>query len=960
MRRVVRTAGILMIVVSFLAGYAPPGVVAEDEASLYDASAPVTVIPESSPSVAVATPPAATSDPGSPTAAPVAARAPLTAPAASPASAATPKPSPKNLCSDLEVTAPNPPAGFVVTLRNGEPATFQARDADGNASELQGGIVLRYEPQGFTKTKVCIVLGADGLQVAYEFERANERAIRKRGGVPFADAEDRFELRLVDANDASKSLLVGVNALGKCVVTRTSLVDQHSTACTVAALPSPSPAPPRAPHGTVVPSPTPAPELKPTVCYDNTEDSLCGTVTIQLGALEDVLNPRPTPHGAPGVIELWLHAGTAAAPPARCADASATNGVWNCRPYDVEFLDKAANLPPRISGEVANSGAGASGGGGDSGSSSARLVRAATTTAGANAKQDNGKGFSGLLTVVRPVNFNSRISFETQNTNFITSIDKQTQRYLTNFSAEQVQTGPAGDKLAATATNADDFATYDAPALFRVIDKPFRGFSSSSVPKSQNKAFDWSDVLDLQPFNPAKINEVTYGAKYMWFPTRSAFGAGYYRDRTEGATGTMIHGEGTIGDLTVGASEVVASTQTVSKNLYVTKGPDGTGNSRLHSANTVFGAAQAFGGGVWQSFVRFASVDTGNDVLAAVSSSSRDGGRIVEEDGQALRYATLFGYRGIDPGYTPLGTAYNPLTGTHMAFGRIARAMIFPGKDSDQTFETTVSAARAIAGPGQPARYSSVGLTQSLPLGAWFKTLEQFSVNLVLARSTIARTVIARQSGKYIVDDQTPVNNDTATASLGYTSKFVQLSLGQSATHSPSCTQPKNKPVMCDSTFAHGLTAAATARLGLFVLDGNIAPGSTQSNNPGGTSLASNQLVRAALLAYHVCGLPTGFLKGIGLEPTLVLKNNISENQSAFIPGTLIEESVDIGKTSGQFAVRFSLKRVYDAPGANSGLATNTFGVGLVSGSQTRWTAYKKIDPCLNPIKKTDKPETAS
>ena len=924
MRRTIRAAGYVMLVLSFVIGYSPLGVSAGDDVFAIGAAGDV----------------AAGTDAGSSTVA-------HAAPSATPAPEKTGAP-----CSDMErsvPTPPPPPPGFVVMLRNGEPAQFGGLDAGGSPTPLPRGIVLPYAPTGFTNTHVCFILGDDGLKVAYEFERRNERVIRKRDGVPFDDAEDRFELRLVDSNDPTRSLRVGVNAGGKCVVTRTSLVDQHSASCTVAALPSPAPAA------------TSTPDLQPTDCYDREQHELCGTVTIQLGVLEDALNPRPTQPGRPAVIELWLHAGTAAPLPARCADASQQNGAWSCRQYNVQFTDKAGDLRSRISGEIANSGAGAGGGAGGSASSSAtRLPRAAASTAATNAKQDNGKGLSGLLTVVRPVTYNSRLSFETQNTNFITSIDKQTQRYLTNFSAEQVQTGPAGDKLAPTATNADDFATYDAQSLFRVIDKPYRGFSSSSVPKSQNKAFDWSDVLDLQPFNPAKINEVTYGGKYMWFPTHSAFGAGYYRDRVAAATGTIIHGEGTIGSLTVGASEVVASAQSPSKNLYLTKGSDGTGSPRLHSANTVFGAAQGFGDGVWQSFIRFASVDTGNDVLAAISSSSRDGGRIVEENGQALRYSSLFGYRGIDPAYTPLATGYNPLSGTHMVFARIARAMVLPGKDADQTLETALSVARAIAGPGQPARYSSVSLTQALPLGGWFTGLKDYSVNVVLARSTLARTVVARQSGKFIVNDQSPVNNDTATASLGYSSKFIQLSLGQSATHSPACNQVKNQPVICDATFAHGLTAAATARLGLFVLDGNIAPGSAQSNNPGGTSLASNQLVRTALLAYHVCGPSKGLFKGLGLEPTLVLKNNISEQDSSFIPGTLIEESVDIGKTAGQLALRLSLKRVYDAPGGNSGLAANTFGIGIVSGSQTRWAAYKKIDPCLNPIKKTDKPAVAS
>ena len=467
-----------------------------------------------------------------------------------------------------------------------------------------------------------------------------------------------------------------------------------------------------------------------------------------------------------------------------------------------------------------------------------------------------------------------------------------------------------------------------------MIPRPYRGYQEvGAAPKSELKAFDATNLLDLTPFDPAHVKDVTYGGKLTWFPTDAAFGMGYYRDSTSGASGTILHGDGTTGRVTVGVSEVVANAQTASSNKYVTA---------LHTANTVIGFGTKFGGDDgWKTFLRFGTTASGRDRLAAISYAEPGAGLVADLDGTTRRNSVLVGYRAIDAGYAPLATQYDVFAGNQLLFARLGQTTTRWGAKAARVYETSLSVARGANG-GIPA-YSSVGLTRTVPLYGGF------SLDLVAARSTIAGSVVARQDGKFLVTGAaatTLLNNDTATANLSYQNNTFQLKLGESLTHSPACSSATS----CASPFAHALTGSASAVSGYWLVNGNIQPGSTQTNNPGGTSIASNQIVRSYLAAYHVCSIFGGKL---GFEPSLVYKNNISEDSSAFTPGNLIEEDVDIGNLDGA-ALRLSYKRAADQKWVPVPLTGKAFSFTIVTKESTIWRTNKALDPCIRRIEKKD------
>ena len=783
-----------------------------------------------------------------------------------------------------------------------------------------------------TPKPVTITLDDKGLTVKYKIDAGVPLVTkRKVNGVPMVEptagmpGEDRFELTVGSTDPARKDhfVTVVVNADSKCYLTGLQVRDPDQHAACMAPSPTPSPAPAASPSAT-----TPAP---PTL--------LAGTVTVPLGFLGSTLDPKP------GVQQFYLcyaHR-SSALPFTDPAYVAEMKKAGTCEPFNVVILDGSGGVY-RVAGQAGDANqksSSASSSGGDASSAALRSALArheSVPTGASNSAQQSNKGTSvgAFGTFVHPFSFSVRGSMEVQNNSLFSSIDKQTQRYLSDFSATQATITPSGLNVSESPSTSDNFPQIDVDILQRVVPRPYRGYQETgAAPKSELKAFDATNLLDLKPFDPSHIKEVTYGGKLTWLPTDAAFGLGYYRDRVQGATGTILHGDGTFGNVTFGASEVIANTQTPSSNKYVTA---------LHTANTVVGALGAFGrDNGWKTFVRFGSVATGNDWLGTISYAEPGAGRILDDDGTTLRHSMLLGYRAIDARYDPLATQYDIFAGNQMAFARLGSSLTRWGK-TPRVYETTLSLARAANG-GIPS-YSNVGLTHTIPL------YDGLSLDLVAARSTMAGSVAARQSGKFVVTGApaaTLLDNDTATANLSYQTSTVQLKLGESLTHSPSC----DSATSCTSPFAHALTGSASVVSGYWLVNGNIQPGSTQTNNPGGTSIASNQIVRSYLAAYHVCHV---FGTSVGMEPSLVYKNNISEDTSAFTPGNLIEEDVDIGALNGA-ALRLSYKRAADQHWLPTPLTGNAFSFAIVSSSQTLWQTNKKIDPCIAREKNNNQPK---
>ncbi|HEY6234724.1 MAG TPA: hypothetical protein VIW69_06470 [Candidatus Elarobacter sp.] len=819
-----------------------------------------------------------------------------------------------------------------------------------------------------------MTVGGDGLQVVYAIHDPNG-ALRKRNGVPMATAEDRLRFRLTEHDAPNRWVAITVNGNGKCVVHGYALTEDQSASCKVAAIPSPSPTPTPNPSHPAAPAPPPTP--KPDFpCPDSTapapakpdKDALCASVTIALEVLQTILTPVPSIPNASdtdhhpdkldvcvqvvqqGVAEASIDAQCQDPPPTGTPKpAAAPTPAPAARfPTAVSYYDDAPHRW-RLSGQVANTNNTSSAGGGSSASSSG-FRRTAATSAGGVDQKTKSTALGGLVTLVHPFSYDVRSSIEYQNNNLVSSTDKQTQLALSKVSAARVTANQSTTKLDSTTDDNDTFQNFDSTRLFGIVQPPVvrgRVKPDSATKAAGAAAFDYTDLIELAPFDTSTLKAVTYGGKLVWSPTSSVFATGYYRDYKQGATGTLLHGEGTFGAVTAGVSEVVANANTSSSNKYVTTGPDGTGSPRKHSTNTVIGVLTPFGqGSSYQAFTRLGITNSGNDYLGLLSWSSAGGGTVVNDAGDVRSYNALAGDRAIDPAYNPLATRYDAFTGSQATFGRLGGRYTQAGNKSDQEYALNVSFTRAK--DGFRAVYSSVGIDASFPMGRG-----PFSLSLTASRSTIAGSVVARQDGAIVATGSnatTLLDNSFMMARLIYTpSDLISLSVGNTSTHAASCDPTTG---VCSSKLTNGrngITASALVAInstsGGMIFDGSLQPGSVDPAIAGGTTIATNGLKGTLLAAYHYC-TP----RWNGIEPTLTVKNSVNEDESRFAPGLQIEEAIDIGLGKkgflGGVALRLTEKRSYPAPGVPFTDPPRAFSYEFVS--RPRWQQYKKIDPCVS------------
>ncbi len=900
-------------------------------------------------------------------------RPPASAQAAPPGARPTPTPTPTPACADFTGATPGRRVAVVARLRNGEaaqfetptptPATPSATPAAptptptpaAKASPL--AFVVDLPPNGLTaatdqhKKPVCLTIGDDGLKMFYAL-RGSKPPLVKRDGVPASPKEDRLRLTLAQHGSATPWIAVTVNGNGHCVLHASSIDESQFASCSVTPLPTPSPSPsPKQDY--------PCPDATPTPQH---QASLCGSLTVGLDLLQTVLTPKLTGTSFDVCVQA-VPAGTlesqiepACQDPPRSAGGTPPAASFV---VDVAYRDDSLSRW-RLRGQLGSANDNSSGSGAAaSGASAARRVQATggSSGSGGGSGGSNASGLGGTLTLVRPFSYDVRASIQYQNNKLISGADTQTTQYLSNISATQLAADQSGTKLSSTPDDNDSFQHLDSTRLFSVVQRtPVRGGVTPSTATKPSGAFDYTDLIELAPFDPSKINVVTYGSKLVWAPGASVAAAGWYRDYDQGTSATMVHGESALwttrygGSALAGVSHVVANTNTPSSNLYLTTGPDGTGSKRQHSANSVFGVLVPLGtDDAYEAFARVGAMNSGNDYLGLLSWSSPHGGRQVTDDGSTLSYNALAGYRAIDPGYDPLATAYDPFNGAQLVFARTGAKYVSPGSKGDTTSSILLSAARGQEGL-RPV-YSSVGVGVTFPLGNG-----PYSMNVSGARSTIAGSVVARTNGAAVVtgtNATTMLDNSFVNASIVYSpNDLLTLSFGDASTHDASCSDKS----VCTSKLKNGskgITASVTAGFrpaspqvgNVLILDGSVAPGSLQTADPGGATIATNVLKASALLAYHYC-TPTWS----GIEPTFSYRNQVQQDVSTFKPGNTYEAAVDIGFSSTDpfwkgMALRVSASRLEPASGQSFTGPTHSFGVKLVS--PPRWEQYKKLDTCV-------------
>jgi len=487
----------------------------------------------------------------------------------------------------------------------------------------------------------------------------------------------------------------------------------------------------------------------------------------------------------------------------------------------------------------------------------------------------------------------------------------------------------------------------------------------------------------MVPFDPTQIVQLTYGGKVSVVDNNSnAFAIGTFRDGSQNASGTIAHADYTFfqdaGNLSLGASLVSANdaygtTGKPSNGYLVYPGPNqafptSSSSPVTHSVNQAYGFAYNFGYSDGLSSTSRSAVSRAYTISShvatdgygsddAVTASFSDPGTGRASGPGAWSEALLAGYRAIDYGYAPLFMAYNPFAGNELEFARGAVAYHTAGTQKqcdkstcplysgqDQTYSVSLSAAKAQNQYG--ANYSSLGFTAIAAIPPYHTGGKlALSLDAVYLRSGVAGSIVARQSGAYVVDPvaaNTLLVNDTSSLSLNATfAKNLTLVVGESATHVPTCSSATK----CSSSFIHALNASATAGSGRLLLNATVAPGAAQPGQAATNQTPANQIVINGVVAYHlVCS------GGVNLEPNVTYKNSIPGTGSAFTPGNLIVESADIqfDRFLPGLALRVSHSNASTPVGLPVPLPKGGWSFTLIPSTQTIWQQYSKTsdDPC--------------
>jgi hypothetical protein len=616
-----------------------------------------------------------------------------------------------------------------------------------------------------------------------------------------------------------RHVIVEVNQSGACYVRGAAIGDDQVANCTVA-----TPAPARSADAPKAPQP---------------QATWSGTVTVQL----PLLNPALDPTVGVRPFQFCAFAATdddaiVLAPLHLTAPETAS-----CRWFDVDFVSEPQmdrKISPR-GGTTAQQTQNDTSTSGASMSIARRRADASAGASGTNAKSaasPNSTVPDLVGTAVFPFNEHARISFEAQDEDLLSSIgNTATNGLIKSIGDVSTQfSGSSGLAFNGSQATSDDFGTIDADITQRVIPGPYRGFNESAISKTDARAFDSTDILDLNPFDPKQILRLSYGTTVSELDNNNAtLGLTYFRDGSQNESGGLVHGDKTLffeplnvsfGYTHTVANDLYASTGT--SNAYLTARdpvnaafPMASDAPILHSANDVFGLGIGFGPNgsspgepaVSRDFTflsRYGTNGIGHDLTEALSYQTDALDGRISANGTTLINSGLAGYRDISYAYDPLLSGYDPFAGNSLYFARLATQLSQPrcsevirrdtnaaqddgaadpgscpiGKEASANSLLSLSLVRA--NTGAVATYSGVGAAITAAINP------TYSIDAVYMRSNIAGSVEGRITGKQVVIGNaasTFLDNNASSVSLNAkVDKILSLSAGVAFADKPSCT----------------------------------------------------------------------------------------------------------------------------------------------------------------------------
>lgn len=893
---------------------------------------------------------------------------------------------------------------------------------------------------------------AGGLVFAIRIPKpsSDDKSYRLVNGIPFVNSSTSFESRvalIIERESATKTtvpapaspgptpvrLVVEINDYGACVQTARRLTDDLFAACKVEKF-DPTAEDDTKDSGTgggsgkkpqadasAAPELSTAPEASAAP-----ENTWTAWLTIPWSTLNELFL-RPPPAPAPGgrtatfkVCYAALHVAPKVpgiSDPDKALNTyygEASDPIKPCATVNVAFRADTKGTYDAKLGSKSGSATSDSSSGSTLPSSLRRALAAQPATAATpKASPQAAPQYTG--TFAQPVTPFLQVSGEGNYQNAqLPSFSKQTHATLGDVIAQQAaqQFGKALAGGLGTATSTSAFNSVDVDVLQRLMPSAFRGYSDpTSTLTNPPQAFDGTDVLDLLPFNVSTVATVTTGAKVVSVaplfgalgPYQGVAGLSWFHDSTHGESGSIFHLDQEVNsNLSFGISQVVGNTVTPPTNAYVDyPNPrdvayplQAPADPVLHSTNTVAGALLKFGNGFseeaqpFEAFFRYGTNGYGRDEMAALSGSNVGSGWVTRENGTTFSLSGLAGYRSISYDYDPLLTAYDPLAGNQIYFGRGTIAWSVPNnqavattnspaidiEDRSGTLPYTVTVAGVYANAGGIRNYGSFGISPSIPLNAKPppNAFVTYALTGTFERSYISATVLSRESGSFVYVDPLHrlnlLDNDASTLSLQAQSTDAllkrtkwsfSLTAGAAFTHSPNCKNPSVVLIApCTSPFAHKVTWTFNAGTDRLVAYTNAQPGSTRADPTSvSSSIPSNSIVATALVAYHICTANSPHPDTAwGAEPSLTYKNNIAQDGSSFQPGTLLEAGIDFGPQEGfnfgvlgKYVVSLNYQNAVTTNGTPVQLTNHGFGFNFITASQAIWQLHKaKNDPCLS------------
>jgi hypothetical protein len=777
------------------------------------------------------------------------------------------------------------------------------------------------------------------------------------------------KLERVEAGLA-RHVIVEVNERGACYLRGPTIADDQIADCSVTPKPSASPESPASRTSRTSSGPS--------------STRWTGTVTVQLPLLDAALDATN------GVRPFQMCAFTATDDDklGEPKDADLTAPADACETFNVSFVTEPLDdkiLDGRLGGapQQSTSDSSSTGSAGTTSDAGARRPTATLMANGQAAKsatQQNASVPALVGIAVLPFNEHARISFEAQDQDLLTSLGQTTTAALAKSigSLDTSLSGSSGLAFDGSQSTSDDFGSIDSDVTQRVIAVPYRGFDPSAISKSDQRAFDSTDVLDLKPFDPKQILRLSYGTTVSAVDNdNGTIDLAYFRDGSQNESGGLLHGDKTLFfkplDVSFGFTHTVANdlyASTGTSNAYLTQPdrsnpafPTASDAPILHSANDVFALGVAFGPNgsdpglpaVSRDFefsTRYAENGIGHDATEVLSYQTDALNSRVGADGTTLVNSALIGLRDISYGYDPLLAPYDPFAGNRIDFARFATTHTRPGcttkrldedmmcpigKEGHAASSFAVSLVRA--DDGTQATYSGVGLVLSAAINPIFQ------IDVVHMRSDIAGSVEGRITGKAVVIDGTvagvPVNaasnlldNDASSLSLtAKIPKIISISAGLALANKPSCSGA----LTCSSSYSRSFTSNATINTGLFAFTESIAPGSIQGGQGATNLIASNHIVTNGVAAAHVCNRDRKH-EFFGVEPSVTYSNAIPGTGSSFTPGSIVVERLDIGRGDGKGpGLIVSHTDASVAPGVTFALPTHSWSVLFTTGSQMLW-----------------------